>query len=58
VAILSTDTEVDRHYYELTRPYIARAYHLDYDEESKATVAREGYFWEDDLRPASGGEPT
>jgi DNA sulfur modification protein DndD len=45
VVILSTDTEVDRHYYQLLQPFIARAYHLDYDEARKATVGREGYFW-------------
>lgn len=30
VLILSTDTEVDRHYYQALRPCIARAYHLRY----------------------------
>lgn len=45
VIILSTDTEVDRRYYERIEPYLARAYHLNYDEEQKATVAEEGYFW-------------
>jgi DNA sulfur modification protein DndD len=45
VVILSTDTEVDGQYYGLLQPFLARAYHLDYDEESRATVGREGYFW-------------
>lgn len=45
VLILSTDTEVDRGYYESLEPHLARAYHLNYDEEQKATVAEEGYFW-------------
>jgi DNA sulfur modification protein DndD len=45
VLILSTDTEVDRHYYQALQPYIARAYHLRYDEDSRATHAEEGYFW-------------
>jgi DNA sulfur modification protein DndD len=45
VVILSTDTEVDREYYELLQPALARAYHLSYDESSKVTVAEEGYFW-------------
>ena len=48
VVILSTDTEVDLHYYQKLQPYIARAYHLDYDEETKVTVGREGYFWRPD----------
>jgi DNA sulfur modification protein DndD len=45
VVILSTDTEVDRHYYELLQPSIARAYHLSYDDQARMTVAEEGYFW-------------
>jgi DNA sulfur modification protein DndD len=45
VMILSTDTEVDRRYYEALEPHLARAYHLNYDETLKATVAEEGYFW-------------
>ncbi len=52
--MLSTDTEVDRHYYELIQPFMARAYHLDYDETAKQTVAREGYFWKDDPSHAAG----
>jgi hypothetical protein len=36
---------VDRHYYELIQPFMAQAYHRDYDETGKQTVAREGYFW-------------
>jgi len=47
VVVLSTDTEVDRGYYEMLRPAIARAYHLDYDEKARMTVGREGYFWAD-----------
>jgi DNA sulfur modification protein DndD len=46
VLILSTDTEVDRHYYEALQPHIARAYHLNYDEQTRATTGEEGYFWE------------
>jgi DNA sulfur modification protein DndD len=45
--ILSTDTEVDRHYYQLLQPAIARAYHLGYDEQLRVTVAEEGYFWKE-----------
>ncbi len=47
VLILSTDTEVDRHYYQALQPHIARAYHLDYDEETRATRGQEGYFWDE-----------
>ena len=47
VVILSTDTEVDRHYYQALQPFIARAYHLNYDEAEKVTVGEEGYFWKE-----------
>lgn len=47
VVILSTDTELDKHYYDLLRPSLARAYQLDYDEKERVTVGREGYFWTD-----------
>jgi hypothetical protein len=45
VVILSTDTEVDRHYDNVLQPHVARAYHLCYEEEARATKAEEGYFW-------------
>jgi DNA sulfur modification protein DndD len=45
VIILSTDTEVNEEYYRQLKPFIARAYHLDYNEAQKVTVAQEGYFW-------------
>jgi DNA sulfur modification protein DndD len=47
VVIFSTDTEVDRQYYQLLQPAIARAYHLNYDEARKVTVGEEGYFWKE-----------
>lgn len=46
VVILSTDTEIERKYFYDLQPHIARAYHLNYDEKSKATTAEEGYFWD------------
>jgi DNA sulfur modification protein DndD len=55
VLILSTDTEVDRHYYQALQPHIARAYHLDYDEKTRATQGQEGYFWEDAPRAGDSG---
>ena len=47
VIILSTDTEIDRQYYTSLQPHIARAYHLRYAEETRATQGEEGYFWRD-----------
>ena len=46
VVIFSTDTEVDREYYRLLQPSVARAYHLSYDEEQRVTVGEPGYFWD------------
>jgi DNA sulfur modification protein DndD len=45
VVIFSTDTEVDRQYYQALQPHIARAFHLNYDERARRTVGEEGYFW-------------
>lgn len=53
VVIFSTDTEVDRQYYPLLQPFIARAYHLNYDEKRKVTIGEEGYFWKEAAVPAA-----
>jgi DNA sulfur modification protein DndD len=45
VIIFSTDTEVDREHYRALQPFLARAYHLRYDDQNKVTVGEEGYFW-------------
>jgi DNA sulfur modification protein DndD len=47
VVIFSTDTEVDRQNYLALQPHIARAYHLNYDEQERRTVGEEGYFWKE-----------
>jgi DNA sulfur modification protein DndD len=47
VVIFSTDTEVDRQYYQALQSHIARAYHLNYDEGARRTVGEEGYFWKE-----------
>jgi len=46
VIVLSTDTEVDQQCFHALQPHIARAYHLDYDDQRKATTPRAGYFWD------------
>lgn len=43
--IFSTNTEVDQQYFNRLRPHMAHAYNLEYCEESKSTVVKEGYFW-------------
>ncbi|MFO1045915.1 MAG: DNA sulfur modification protein DndD [Planctomycetaceae bacterium] len=46
VIILSTDTEIEWNYFQQIQPHIARAYHLNYDEVTRSTMASEGYFWD------------
>ena len=45
VIIFSTDTEIDKVYFERLAPHIARVYHLEYDTQIKSALASEGYFW-------------
>jgi len=45
VIILSTDTEIEEHYFEQLKPSVPRAYHLNYDEAGRMTIVEEGYFW-------------
>jgi DNA sulfur modification protein DndD len=45
VIVLSTDTEVDRSFYDGLQPHLSHGYHLSFDEAEGATTASEGYFW-------------
>lgn len=45
VVVLSTDTEVDEQFFQDLGASISHAYHLDFDEATRATTVREGYFW-------------
>jgi DNA sulfur modification protein DndD len=45
VMIFSTNTEVDQQYFELLRPALAHSYSLEYDDASKLTAVKGGYFW-------------
>lgn len=47
VVVLSTDTEVDREFYEDLAPHLSHSYHLEFDEESGSTTVSAGYFWRD-----------
>jgi len=49
VIVLSTDTEIDYKYFRSLQPHVSRAYHLNYDDHTKKTVAQEGYFWKEEL---------
>ena len=42
----STKTEVDKPYFNQLKPYIAKAYNLEYDSSEGKTVVKEGYFWD------------
>lgn len=43
--IFSTDTEIDQAAFKELTPQIARAYHLDYNQDNRATQITSGYFW-------------
>lgn len=43
--IFSTDTEVDKKNFDILKPYISTAYHLEYNDNDKSTKAKKGYFW-------------
>lgn len=45
VMIFSTNTEVDRQYFNQLKPALAKAYSLEYDNVAKMTTKQEGYFW-------------
>jgi DNA sulfur modification protein DndD len=45
VIIFSTDTEIDKVYFDKITPYITRAYHLQFDDNKGTSAGVEGYFW-------------
>jgi DNA sulfur modification protein DndD len=45
VIVLSTDTEIDRQYFEMLRKHVSHSYMLEYVPEENGTVVTEGYFW-------------
>jgi len=44
--ILSTDTEIDSHYYEMMKENVGDEFFLNYNDESKSTSVCRGYFGE------------
>ena len=59
IILLSTDTEVDRSFFEDLEPHIASVYRLEYDPEAECTEVSEGYFWsltEDEEAPAHAAQ--
>ena len=45
VVIFSTDTEIDRAYFDELKSSLSRCYHLEYDKKEGMTNTTEGYFW-------------
>lgn len=45
--ILSTDSEIDKNYYEIIKPYVSNEFTLVYDENEKRSYVRSGYFEEE-----------
>jgi DNA sulfur modification protein DndD len=44
VFVLSTDTELDRRYFDRVRDHVAKAFHLNFDSARERTVIEDGYF--------------
>lgn len=49
VVILSTDTEVDKNFYENLNKHVSHCYHIEYDENEGSSEVKEGYFWKSSL---------
>jgi DNA sulfur modification protein DndD len=45
VLLFSTDEEISKKYLEKLKPYIGLKYYLDFDDSTRATTIRTGYFW-------------
>ncbi|MBH0240010.1 DNA sulfur modification protein DndD [Methylobrevis albus] len=52
VIVLSTDTEVDRALLRKLMPAVSHTYLLDYDSEQRSTLARAGYFYDEEVADA------
>jgi putative sulfurtransferase DndC len=44
VIVLSTDTEIDRKYFDLMQDHVSHSYTLEYSSQVNGTVVKEGYF--------------
>ena len=42
--ILSTDSEIDKHYYEIMKDTVGDEFTLVYDDELKCSKIKKGYF--------------
>lgn len=46
VILFSTDTEIDKTYFEALDPHVSHSYHLEYDSSTGTSSASLGYFWD------------
>ncbi len=46
VIVLSTDTEIDKSYFEELKQYVSHSYLLDFDKKAEQTTVKQGYFWD------------
>jgi DNA sulfur modification protein DndD len=44
VLLLSTDEEINENHLQQLKPQIGRSYYLDYDQKTRTTTVKEGYF--------------
>jgi DNA sulfur modification protein DndD len=44
VFVLSTDTELDRRYFDRVRDHVAKAFRLNFDSIRERTIIEDGYF--------------
>ncbi len=45
VVLLSTDEEINNHYYQQLKPYVGQMHHLEYDDQQGVSQVKSGYFW-------------
>lgn len=44
VIVLSTDTEIDRKYFDLMHEHVSHSYTLEYSSQVNGTIVKVGYF--------------
>ncbi|WP_288389725.1 DNA sulfur modification protein DndD [uncultured Alteromonas sp.] len=52
VILLSTDTEVDEDFYQALAPKISHAFEIEFDQQTRSSTVKEGYFWQDKIQEA------
>lgn len=52
VILLSTDTEVDEDFYQALAPKISHAFEIEFNQQTRCSTVKEGYFWQDKIQEA------